>query len=156
MGHRAQGTDRTEKARIETLHHQWPVDDGKPDQGDRGDSSNQEYGRIIQGEYRAEEDVQQVDTASARRDDHDPYGEGDQIEGGEAGILTGNGGAGYQPGEYSHGHPRDHSAERHGAERQPRHEVTERRTGKDRMGHGIPGQTHPPQGQEHPDGRSPQ
>ncbi len=153
VGNRTQGTDGAEKARIETLHHQWSVDDGKPEKGDRGDSRDQEYGRIVQGEHRPEQDVQQVDIASTRRDDHDPDGEGNQIEGGQAGILTGHGGSGRHPGEQSHSHSRNDPADRHGAKRQPCNEVPERRTGKNCMGHGIPGKTHPPQGQKHPDGR---
>ena len=85
---------------IETFEHERPVDDGERSPcvtvAMRGD---QDQRGVVEREHRAEQHVQQVDTAALHRDDQHAERERDEIEGGEARVLAQDGGAGDEAGE---------------------------------------------------------
>jgi hypothetical protein len=100
--------------------------------------------------------MQEIDVRPAHGHDQHAGGERDEIEGGERGVFFQFGRARDDARADRDREARHDPADRHGKEIEAGDEKAERGARQDRMRHGVARQAHPPQHQEHADGRRPE
>ena len=90
--HRPAGTaHRAQEQRVDTFHDEGAVERGEGEQRHRGDPAEEHERRIVEGQDRPEQDVQEIDLRSAQRDEQHAGRQGDQVEGGETRIFLDRG-----------------------------------------------------------------
>ena len=152
MRHGAQAAHRAQELRVRAFENQRPQQQRKGQHREAGDRAQEDQRVVVEREHGAEEHVHEVDIAAPGGDDQHARRQRDQVESGEARVLSKRGDARDEARQKRHGHPGDQPADGHGAQREAGDQIADGRPRQDRVGHRVAGEAHPAQHQEDPHG----
>lgn len=145
MVERASAADRLQKARVEAFQNERPIDHQERQRTDRGNAADEVESSVVHGQDGAEQDVEQIDIAAVSRYQQYAQGQRGEIETGEARVLAQYSAPADDTGEQRNGKTGRAPPGGHTPKGQTGHHETHRRTGQNRMRHGIAHEAHPTQ-----------